>query len=341
MWPILQTATAAMAAWYAAVLLLPDGRPSFASIAAVICLGASYDQRGYKALQLAGGVLLGLCVASLIVALIGSGSLQIGLMVVLAMGLAVLLGGGELLIAESAVSAILLVSLAPGAGDGFVFNRILEAVIGGGVAFAVTSLLFPPEPTLQVSRAMQAVFSGLGSVLERLANAVEAGDSHAAAEALAAARALDPDARAFTEALTGARETARLSPRRRATLAQLDRYERSFAQVDYAIRDTRVLARHAVRLLRSGGEVPDTLRDAVRELSRAVWSLAAAYDQPGEIEAVRDHALRAGALAGASSLEVMGQVRSTAVDLRRAAELVRDEPVEAPTEELLAMPAAA
>jgi len=334
MWPILQTATAATAAWSAAVLLLPDGRPSFASIAAVVCLGASYDQRGAKALQLAGGVLLGLCVASLIVALIGSGALQIGLMVVLAMSLAVMLGGGELLIAESAVSAILVVTLAPGAGDSFVTNRLLEAVIGGGVAFAVTSLLFPPQATLPVSRAAQAVFSGLGSALERLAAAIEAGDPQVAAEALAAARALDPQE--FTEALETGRETARLSPRRRAALAELDRYEQSFAQVDYAIRDTRVLARHAVRLLRSGSPVPDALLDAVGELSRAVWALAAAYDQPGEVDAVRDHALRAGSLAGASSLEVMGQVRSTAVDLRRAAELVRDDPVEAPTEELLA-----
>jgi uncharacterized membrane protein YgaE (UPF0421/DUF939 family) len=113
MWPIFQTAAAATVAWYAAVLLLPDGRPSFASIAAVICLGASYGQRGSKALQLVAGVVLGISVASAIVALIGAGSLQIGLMVVLAMSAAVLLGGGELLVAESAVSAILLVSLDP------------------------------------------------------------------------------------------------------------------------------------------------------------------------------------------------------------------------------------
>src|SRR3954470_3270954 len=123
-WPILQTALAATTAWYAAVLLLPDGRPSFASIAAVICLGASYGQRGSKALQLVAGVVLGICVASGLVALIGAGSLQIGLMVVLAMSAAVLLGGGELLTAESAVSAILLVSLDPAGSDGFQLNRI-------------------------------------------------------------------------------------------------------------------------------------------------------------------------------------------------------------------------
>ena len=73
LWPILQTALAATTAWYAAVLLLPDGRPSFASIAAVICLGASYGQRGSKALQLIAGVVLGICVASVLVALIGTG----------------------------------------------------------------------------------------------------------------------------------------------------------------------------------------------------------------------------------------------------------------------------
>jgi uncharacterized membrane protein YgaE (UPF0421/DUF939 family) len=126
-WPILQTALAATTAWYAAVLLLPDGRPSFASIAAVICLGASYGQRGSKALQLVAGVVLGICVASALVALIGAGSLQIGLMVVLAMSAAVLLGGGELLTAEAAVSAILLVSLDPNTSDAsFTLNRILE-----------------------------------------------------------------------------------------------------------------------------------------------------------------------------------------------------------------------
>src|ERR1700712_4444934 len=172
LWPILHTALAATTAWYAAVLLLPDGRPSFASIAAVICLGASYGQRGSKALQLIAGVVLGICVASAIVALIGAGSLQIGLMVVLAMSAAVLLGGGELLTAESAVSAILLVSLDPGASQHFTLNRIFEGLIGCGAALAVSSLFFPPDPTLHVGRAAQAVFGSLGSALDRLAGAL-------------------------------------------------------------------------------------------------------------------------------------------------------------------------
>jgi uncharacterized membrane protein YgaE (UPF0421/DUF939 family) len=343
MWPILQTAAAATVAWYAAVLLLPDGRPSFASIAAVICLGASYGQRGSKALQLVAGVVLGITVASAIVALIGAGSLQIGLMVVLAMSAAVLLGGGELLVAESAVSAILLVSLGPSGSDGFTVNRIFEALIGGGVALAVTSLFFPPDPALLVRRAAQAAFAGLGAALEQLARALVANDPQRAGEALAAARKLDGLIAEFNEALTTGRETARLSPRRRGALTDLERFGASFAQVDFAVRDTRVLARHSVRLLRAGEPVPATLPEAIAELGLAVWSLAGAFDEPERADAVRGHALRAGALAGdaraGEAREVVGQIRSTAVDLRRAADLLHDTAVEereAPTEELLA-----
>src|SRR3954468_9577868 len=338
LWPILQTALAATAAWYAAVLLLPDGRPSFASIAAVICLGASYGQRGSKALQLIAGVLLGICVASVLVALIGTGSLQIGLMVVLAMSAAVLLRGGELLVAESAVSAILLVSLDPSTtGVSFTLNRVLEGLIGGGVALAVTSLVFPPDPALHVGRAAQAVFSGLGAALERVAVALTAGDPGVAGEALGEARSLDALVAEFDEALQLGRETARLSPRRRASLAELERYGASFAQVDFAVRDTRVLARHVVRLARSGEPVEPALPEAVHALALAVWALAGAYDQPERAFEVRGHALRAGALAGgAGGGEVAAQVRSPAVALRRAADLLAAEPHEAPTDELLA-----
>jgi hypothetical protein len=337
-WPILQTALAATAAWLAAVALLPDGRPSFASIAAVVCLGASFGQRGSKALQLISGVVLGITVASVIVALIGTGSLQIGVMVVLAMSAAVLLRGGELLVAESAVSAILLVSLDPSTSDvSFTLNRVLEALIGGGVALIVTSLVFPPNPALEVGRAAQAVFAGLGGALERLSDALTAGDAGAAGEALAQARALDPLVDDFQEALRIGRETALLAPRRRAALTDLERYGASFAQVDFAVRDTRVLARHAVRLARSGEPIDPALPDAVRELGLGVWSLAGAYELPERAEAVRGHALRASALAGeAGGGEVAAQIRSTAVDLRRAAEALGTEPVEAPTEELLA-----
>src|ERR671937_1462143 len=181
--PIAHTAAAAVIAWYLALALLPDPRPAFASIAAVISVGATFGQRGARAAELIGGVVVGLSVADVIVRAVGVGPLQMGLMVVLAMSTAVVLGGGALLVTEAAVSSLLLLAAVdPTATAGPVLApmRIAEALIGGGVALAVTSLLFPPDAALIVGRAVQAVFADLGRSLERIAAALGAGDADGA-----------------------------------------------------------------------------------------------------------------------------------------------------------------
>src|SRR6516164_8126037 len=82
-WPILQTGVAAAAAWYIAVLLGVEHRPAFASIAAVVSLGAAFAERRQRAVQLIAGVMLGIVLADLLVRAIGAGLPQIGLLVVL------------------------------------------------------------------------------------------------------------------------------------------------------------------------------------------------------------------------------------------------------------------
>jgi uncharacterized membrane protein YccC len=348
--PVLQTAAAAVAAWYVARLLLSDPRPAFASIAAVITLGASYGQRSDRAVQLAGGVILGITVADVIVQLIGVGGPQIGVMVLLAMTAARALGGRELLVSEAAVSAILLVTLDPAHSHGFSPDRMIEAAIGGGIALAISSMVFPPDPVLEVGRAAQTVFAGLARSLDRTASSLELGSPELAEAALAEARSLDPLVREFGEALARGQETALLAPPRRTSRKPLQRYARSLDQVDLAVRDARVLARHVVRSLRADDPVSPELPSAVRELVLAVWELAGAYDDPQRVDSARGHAIAAAALAGhpgESTLEaaqIFGQVRSTAVDLRRAADAAGDpvdtpDPAppsdERPTEELL------
>ena len=127
------------------------------------------------------------------------------------------------------------------------------------MALAVSALFFPPDPALFVGRAAQAVFAGLGGALERLATALAATTPSSPREALAEARGLDALITEFNAALETGRETARLSPRRRATHAAIERFAASFTEVDFAIRDTRVLARHSVRMLRARRPVPATL----------------------------------------------------------------------------------
>jgi len=180
---IVQTATAAVVAWELAVLLLPDPRPAFASIAAVIAVGATHDQQARRAVQLVGGVVLGLSIADVLIQLIGTGAWQMGVLLVLAMGTAVALGAPEMVIVEAGVSAILLVALDPGAAAGFQPNRIFEAMIGGATALAVSAFFFPPDPALGPGRAAQAMFVELGRALERIAVALESRDVTAAERA--------------------------------------------------------------------------------------------------------------------------------------------------------------
>ena len=142
------------------------------------------------------------------------------------------------------------------------------------------------------------------------------------------------------------RETARLSVGRRSSHPELERYARSARQLDFAVRNARVLARHVTRYLRTGRPAPPELSEALHELALAVWALGAELDDPTrERDPVRLHASRAAASAVRSFegdrdlglAEIVAQVRSTAIDLMRAAEAGASpaQPVEVPTEELL------
>ena len=343
---VLQTAAAAVGAWWLAVLLLPAERPAFASIAAVVCLGATYGRRRKNALELIGGVMLGITIATALVFLIGSGPWQIGLLVILAMTAALVFRGGELLVNEAAISAILIASF-EATTDGFSADRILEGLIGGGVGLAVASLLLPPDPVAMVGQVAQTVFGKLGRTLEEAAAALETADSRGAERALAAARGMDDDIDALEETLSVASETARFSPARRGGLAVVERYERTMPQLDFAVRNTRVLARYVARQVRLGEPAPQ-LAGAVRELASAVWLLAAQYEHPDRTTDVRHVALAAARMAedihdrepSLLTTQIVGQVRSVAVDLVRAAESLagkQDAPAwDMPTEELLA-----
>jgi len=347
-WPILQTAGAAVAAWYLAMLLTSEPQPVFASIAAVISLGATYGQRSERAIELIGGVVLGIGIADLLVRAIGTGPAQLGLMVLLAMAAAVLLGGGPVLVTEAAVSATLLVLLDP-AGTGLAPSRVLEALVGGGVALAVSALAFPLNPVLLVGRSTQAIFGGLGRTLEDVAAGLAEGDLIRSDAALQAAREIDHDLRALDEALVIGGETARFSPGRRASRGELDRYARAARHIDFAVRNTRVLARHAARYVRAGGSAPAALLEAIHDLGLAVWALAAELDHPSADTEVRVLASRA-ALRATETFdenrelglgEIVAQVRSTAIDLVRAAEAaaaIGEQSGETPTEELLIHP---
>jgi len=342
LWPILQTALAAVGAWYLAVLLGVDSRPGFASIAAVISLGAAFGERRQRAVQLIAGVMLGIVLADLLVRAIGYGLPQIGVLVLLAMLAAVVLGGSELLVTEAAVSAILVATLSSTPEV-----RLLEVLIGGGVALAAHTLVFPPDPRVGVARAASAAFSELGAVLRDGAAALAAVDMREAESASYAAESLEARVAELRQALVLGTDTARWAPLRRPARAELDRYARVVGHLDLAARGARMLARTVRIYVRSGRPAQAELASAMGELARAAWELPAQFDEPWRGGDVLQMALRAAGHATVAAArqtdlavnEIAGQVRSIAIDIVKASEASETADsalLEAPTEELLA-----
>jgi uncharacterized membrane protein YgaE (UPF0421/DUF939 family) len=343
LWPIVQTALAAVSAWGIASLLGIEQRPVFASIAAVIALGATFGERGRKAVELVGGVVLGIAVADVLVHTLGTGLAQVGLLVLLAMTAAVVLGGGELLISEAAVSAVLIASLPTSAAG----TRLVEALIGGGVALAVHALVFPPDPVLPVARATNLLFGRLGLALSTAAAALEARDPGGGEQALRAAQEADRHLRTLERELELGEETATWAPSRRGARRELHRYARPVPRLELTIRETRLLGRDVTRFVRRGGSVPDEFADATRDLARAVWELSAQFDEPwrsGDVHvlalgAANRTAATAESLRDGTVLEIAGHIRSIAVDLVRASEAEAADDggalADSPTEELV------
>jgi uncharacterized membrane protein YgaE (UPF0421/DUF939 family) len=342
LWPIVQTGLAAVGAWYAAVLFGVDSRPGFASIAAVISLGAAFGERRQRAVQLICGVMLGIVLADLLVRTIGYGLPQIGVLVVLAMLTAVILGGSELLVTEAAVSAILVATLSSTPEV-----RLLEVLIGGGVALVVHTLVFPPDPRIGVARAASVAFGELGAVLRDGAAALAAVDMREAESAAHRAENLESRVAELRHAVLVGTDTARWAPLRRPTRAELDRHARAIVHLELAARGARILARNVRIYVRSGRLAQPELAGAMSELALAACELPAQFNEPWRSGDVLQMALRAAGHATAAAArapdlavnEIAGQVRSLAIDIFKASEATETADsalIEAPTEELLA-----
>src|SRR5918998_6746805 len=140
-WPVVQTAVAAALAWSVAALVLGHEQPFVAAIAAVISVGAVAGQTVKRAAEWILGVAVGLAVADLIMLAIGTGPVQTGIIVALAMTAALLIRSGVMFVTEAGVSAVLVAGLDP-TTYGVSPDRFLEALVGGGMALAV-SAAFP------------------------------------------------------------------------------------------------------------------------------------------------------------------------------------------------------
>lgn len=320
---VAQSALAAGVAWAIARLLVGQPEPFFAAAAAVISLGLSRGQPRRRAIELSAGVAVGIGIAAALVYLIGVGAIQVAVLVALVMSVSLLLGGSPVLINQAAVSALLIMTLP---GQGAEIDRFLDACVGGAVAIAFGLLFSFREPLAAVEEARRGALADLAATLEAVAAALGARDLSAAEAALASARKLDAGVEVLYEAVTEAGETAAFSPRRRSLLDELDTRAGEAPQIDYAVRDARVLARATTTAIRRGARIDPRLADAVAELAATTRALdGAERGRRGARADVRERASRAVELAGAADVHnslwptmIFGQTRALAFDLLQA-----------------------
>jgi uncharacterized membrane protein YgaE (UPF0421/DUF939 family) len=329
---IVQATLAATIAWLVATEIVGHQQPFFAPVSAMITLGLTQGQRGRRAVEVVLGVTLGIAVADLLVMVLGAGWWQLAIVVSLAMSAALLLGSSPMFAQQAAVSAALVATLQPPDGS-FEFARSIDALVGGMTALAVSALVLPAHPVRMVREAAAPVLAELAGVLDDVADVLETRDREGVQAALERGRAIDDLAREFEDALRVGRETARLAPPRRGTLETVDLYADAATQIDLAVRNVRVLARGARRAIDLEDNVPPEVAAALRDLASAVRSLGDALDDHDLAPSVREPALRAAVRAtlvlqetGNLSVSVIvGQIRSTAVDLLRGSGLSYDE----------------
>jgi hypothetical protein len=320
---IAQAAVAAGLAWIAARELLGHPQPFFAAIAAILTLGLTFGQRGRRAAEIAVGVALGIGIADVLALAIGSGAWQLTVVVALAMTVAVLVGGGPMLVSQAAVSAVLVATL-QSSSSGVSGARFLDSLLGATIALLINALV-PTDPIRLVRREAEPVLTELAGALDDAATALDERDRGAAERALERARGIDPATDRFRDALIAGREMAVLAPPRRRSRAHLSVYETAVEQVDHAVRNTRVLARGAIRAVELDERVPEAAIGAIRDLAAAVRAMADELAERDGAGVAEEAALRAAArstaaledTANLSASVIVGQVRSTAVDLLR------------------------
>jgi uncharacterized membrane protein YgaE (UPF0421/DUF939 family) len=275
---VAQASLAAALAWLLAHRVLGHSQPFFAPIAAAVTLSTSRIQRARRIVQLLAGVLVGIGVAELLVALLGTSVTTLGVIVFVTL-LACVIGGagfvgeGMMFANQAAAAAILVVALHKhGTGS----ERALDAAVGGAVALIVGVLLFPAEPLSMLADAERAVLSALAAALEHCVQIQGRADAEPM-WAIETGREIHRRLAALAMARTTARANVRIAPRRWRLRAAVDAEGRRTAYLDLLANAVLSLVRAATRE-QLGARGP-LLADQISVLSGAIARLAEA-DRP-------------------------------------------------------------
>ena len=321
-----QCGLAATLSWGLAHDVLGRPAPIFAPSAAVGTIVAALGQRALRTAEMMLGVGLGLLVSDLLIRSLGFGPWQIGLVVMLAIAVALLMTGRSGALVAQAGSTAVLIATFSHVQQGLEWARIVDAGVGGVIGLAVVALLLPINPMRLLDRATAPVAETLHTQLREVAQALARRDPDRAIRALDQLSAMEPDLARMHEALDGAEEVTTIAPLRWQRRIDVKHYRHGIQHIDRVILGCGALARWAATTLQYDEPVPEELPRAVDRLAEAVQMLRREGRAGGPFDQTRNAVLDGAWLAGQAyhkgvkpfSDAMVIQLRTVASDLLRA-----------------------
>ncbi|MET8277413.1 FUSC family protein [Micromonospora sp. NPDC005174] len=343
-----QAGIAAAIAWFVAYQFLDNSSPVLAPTTAVGIVAASMGSRLRRTIELLVGVTLGLAVGDTLMPFFGIGPWQTGVVVVLAIGVAILLKGGGSLLTQAGGTAVLIATLEPPLRD-LSIPRFVDAAVGGLVGLGVGLLLVPIHPQRTLLRLAEPVVGPAADLIHELAAALRTRDLGDAERSLRGLRELDPRLGALNDGLGAAQEVTRLAPLRWRERDSLDLHTTAIRHLERSLHGCRSLCRRLTTALKDDEPIPEEFPQAIDLLADALPTLRRAIQTGAEPREARDQILAGIELVGRaqgavrdstrphihrlgySGLVAVGEFRAAAHDLliasgietQRAAALVR------------------
>ncbi|MFI6233355.1 aromatic acid exporter family protein [Micromonospora sp. NPDC050784] len=338
-----QAGVAATIAWFVGYQFLDNPAPVLAPTTAVGIVAAAMGSRLRRTVELLVGVVLGLAVGDTLMPLFGIGAWQTGLVVVLAIIVAILLKGGGSLLTQAGGTAVLIATLEPPVRDLSV-PRFVDAAVGGLVGLAVGLLVVPIHPQRTVQRLAEPVLDPAIAAMHDLAAALRLRDLDGAQRSLEALRGLGSRLTALDEGLGAAQEVVRLAPLRWRERPSLAYYTAAVRHLERTLYGVRAIARRLTKAVRDGEPVPEEFPVAIDLLADSVQTLRCAIRARAEPRQARQQILTAVELVGKaqgpavpdptrphthrlgySGMIAAGDFRTSAHDLLMASGLDADE----------------
>jgi uncharacterized membrane protein YgaE (UPF0421/DUF939 family) len=150
---IAKTAFAAALSWLVATSFLHSEYPYFAAVAAIITVQVTVADSVDKATQRIIGIIGGVLVSMLLGHWFNVGAVSIFFIILIGMSIAKAFRMNPQIISQVAISSLLVLAFGQ-TRQGYAFERIIETVLGSGIAVLINALIVPQNAVPQVERSI-------------------------------------------------------------------------------------------------------------------------------------------------------------------------------------------